>query len=125
MATSVITLDYVERDGDWCHSRGRLACHDKKGRNVRIDAKQDVCFQVIADHDGPLRVEVMTDGMRQVSDQGTRGLPKSASTKRRWQFAKATYDAIIASIICLCGLPTMVGVLLVEYRRGADKDPEP
>lgn len=36
-----------------------------------------------------------------------------------------TYAAMMVSIICLCGLPMIVGVFLVEYRRGADIAPEP
>lgn len=31
----------------------------------------------------------------------------------------------MVSIMCLCGLPMIVGVFLVEYRSGADIDPEP
>lgn len=32
---------------------------------------------------------------------------------------------MIVSIICLCGLPMIVGVFLVENLSGADMDPEP
>ena len=35
------------------------------------------------------------------------------------------YAAMMVSIICLCGLPMIVGVFLVEYRSGADIDPDP
>lgn len=32
---------------------------------------------------------------------------------------------MMVSIMCLCGLPMIVGVFLVEYRSGADIAPEP
>ncbi len=32
---------------------------------------------------------------------------------------------MIVSIMCLCGLPMMVGSFLVEYRSGADIAPDP
>jgi hypothetical protein len=106
----------------------RLTSHDEQGGNVAIDTKQNVSLQIIADHNGSLRVVVMTRGMAHKCYvvSGTESQVRSASRhERTGSIAEATYVAMIASSICLCGLPMIVGVFVVEYRRGADMDPAP
>lgn len=89
---------------------GLLTGHDEERCNVRVDAKQDIRLEVITDHDCALGVKVVSAGSCQcyVLGDGSR-----------------TYAAMMVSIMCLCGLPMIVGVFLVEYRSGADIDPEP